>query len=58
VLGSAPNSLRHPQNILVRVLSSTWHSSPITVSHSPIARASLSDVSDGKRWKGTVRILV
>ena len=32
VLGSAPNSFRHPQNILVRVESSTWHSRPITVS--------------------------
>lgn len=37
VLGSSPNVLRQPQNILVRVLSSTWHSRPITVSHSPIA---------------------
>jgi hypothetical protein len=25
--------LRHPQNIFVRVESSTWHSSPITVSN-------------------------
>jgi hypothetical protein len=31
--------LRQEQNILVFVLSSTWHSSPITVSHSPIARS-------------------
>ena len=34
VFGSAPNSTRHPQNILVRVLSSTWHSSPMTASQS------------------------
>src|SRR2546423_10048522 len=34
VLGAAPNSLRHPQNIFVAVESSTWHSSPITVSNS------------------------
>ena len=30
VLGSAPNSLAHPQNILVAVDSSTCTSSPIT----------------------------
>ena len=30
VLGSAPNSLRQPQNIFVAVLSSTCTSSPIT----------------------------
>ena len=30
VLGSPPNSLVHPQNILVAVESSTWTSMPIT----------------------------
>ena len=34
VLGGAPNSFGHPQNIFVAVESSTWHSSPITVSNS------------------------
>ena len=37
VLGSAPNASRHPQNIFVSVSSSTWHSSPITASHSAMA---------------------
>ena len=32
VLGSAPNTFAHEQNIFVAVLSSTWHSSPMTVS--------------------------
>ena len=30
VLGSAPNSVGQPQNILVAVLSSMWISRPIT----------------------------
>ena len=30
LLGSAPNPVAHPQNILVAVLSSTCTSSPIT----------------------------
>src|SRR5437588_6555515 len=34
VFGGEPNSLRHPQNIFVAVESSTWHSSPMTVSNS------------------------
>src|SRR5919108_5494410 len=33
-LGGAPNSFGQPQNILVAVESSTWHSSPTTVSNS------------------------
>ena len=33
VFGSAPNSLRHPQNSLVAVASSTCTSSPMTASH-------------------------
>src|SRR5438045_1364939 len=33
VLGGAPNALGHPQNILVAVESSTWHSRPMTVSN-------------------------
>src|SRR5438034_11393218 len=37
VFGSSPKVLRQPQNIFVAVLSSTWHSSPITVSHPAIA---------------------
>ena len=42
VFGGAPNSLRQPQNIFVRVASSTWHSSPMTVSYmSTVAAASL-----------------
>ena len=56
MLGSAPNSLRHPQNILVRVLSSTWHSSPITVSHSAIA-VSLADAPDRTGVSTPLRIL-
>src|SRR5207244_6738490 len=36
VLGGAPNTFSHPQNIFVAVASSTWHSSPITVSNSLI----------------------
>src|SRR5437588_8953073 len=39
VLGGEPNSLRHPQNIFVAVESSTWHSSPMTVSNSSVMRA-------------------
>ena len=42
VLGSSPNPLRQPQNIFVRVESSTWHSSPMTVSSSAMTRGSLS----------------
>jgi len=38
VFGGAPNAFRHEQNIFVFVLSSTWHSSPITASHSVIVR--------------------
>ena len=34
--------LRQPQNIFVRVESSTWHSSPMTVSSSAMTRGSLS----------------
>jgi hypothetical protein len=34
VFGAAPNTFAHPQNIFVRVDSSTWHSSPMTVSKS------------------------
>ena len=30
VLGSSPNDSAQPQNILVRVLSCTWISSPMT----------------------------
>ena len=33
VLGSAPNSVAQPQNILVAVLSSTWTSRPMTGSY-------------------------
>ena len=33
VLGSAPNPVAQPQNILVAVLSSTWTSRPITGSN-------------------------
>ncbi len=33
VLGSAPNSLAQPQNILVAVDNSTWTSMPITGSY-------------------------
>src|SRR6188472_1223797 len=33
VLGGAPNTLAHEQNILVAVESSTWHSRPITASY-------------------------
>lgn len=38
VLGAAPNAVEHPQKILVLVESSTWTSSPMTVSYcfSPI----------------------
>src|SRR5438874_7132711 len=39
VFGGEPNSLRHPQNIFVAVESSTWHSSPMTVSNSSVMRA-------------------
>src|SRR5688500_13221246 len=38
VFGGAPNSLRQPQNILVSVESSTWHSRPITVSYAAMTR--------------------
>ena len=31
VFGSPPNSFGHPQNILLLVLSSTWHSMPMTL---------------------------
>jgi len=41
-LGSSPNAFRQPQNIFVRVESSTWHSSPMTVSSSAMTRGSLS----------------
>jgi hypothetical protein len=34
VLGGAPNSVEHPQNILDRVLSWAWTSSPMTGSNS------------------------
>src|SRR5436190_23979578 len=37
VFGGAPNSFGHPQNILVAVESSTWHSRPMTVSRSVMA---------------------
>ena len=37
VLGSAPNAVAHPQNILVAVLSSTWTSSPSTGSYAAMA---------------------
>ena len=33
VLGSSPNTLGHPQNSLVAVLSSQWTSRPMTISH-------------------------
>src|SRR5262245_10060119 len=39
VLGGAPNSFLQPQNIFVRVASSTWHSSPMTVSYASTAAA-------------------
>ncbi len=42
VLGGDPNSLRQPQNILVRVASSTWHSSPMTVSYASTTFAAAS----------------
>src|SRR5262245_1080928 len=34
VLGGAPNAFGQPQNILVAVDSSTWHSRPMTASYS------------------------
>src|SRR3954464_13018058 len=37
VFGSAPNTLAQPQNIFVAVESSTWHSRPMTASHSAMA---------------------
>src|SRR5438477_7896407 len=40
VFGSAPNSFRQAQNILVAVESSTWHSRPMTVSRSAVVRGS------------------
>src|ERR1700733_10044125 len=33
VLGSPPNAFGQPQNILLAVLSSTWHSIPMTASY-------------------------
>ena len=37
VLGSAPNAVAQPQNILLAVPSSTWVSRPMTGSYSPSA---------------------
>ena len=52
VLGSSPNPLRQPQNILVRVESSTWHSNPMTVSSSAMTRGSLSKTAHGASTGG------
>ncbi len=52
MLGSSPNPLRQPQNILVRVESSTWHSNPMTVSSSAMTRGSLSKTAHGASTGG------
>ena len=47
VLGSAPNTVEQPQNILVAVFSSTWTSRPITGSNrSRAVSKSMSSVVD------------
>jgi hypothetical protein len=48
-LGGDPNSLRHPQNIFVRVDSSTWHSNPMTDSKISAMRPKSSRVPEGPR---------
>ena len=55
VLGSSPNSLRQPQNIFVRVESSTWHSNPMTVSSRPWRGAAYRTLRRGR--SGPARIL-
>ena len=53
MLGSSPKPLRQPQNIFVRVESSTWHSNPMTVSSSAMTRGSLSKTAHGASTTGT-----